>query len=181
MLARRLSFVLLLAPLACTAKQDPKQDKQPEPATSAQPEEPAPPPSEPATPPPASGDAVALTPGESIGPVRIGMAKADVEALGFQTHPQFSAMTIPITTYYDEADKAKTVEISLMHSDKDVTIGELTIPKTASVEQIRELLGDCQEPEVNIGATMHSCRGGALFIAIGSGNPDEVWLRIDAK
>jgi hypothetical protein len=182
MLIHRWSLVLLgllgLLAIACTAKQDTKEEKQsatPQPASS--PSEPATP--APATPAPASGPTVALMPGQAIGPVSFGMAKADVEALGFETHPQFSAMTIPISVYYDDADKVKTIEISLMHSDKDVTISELTVPRSASVEQIRELLGDCQEPEVNIGATMHSCRNGTVFIAIGSGNPDEVWLRID--
>lgn len=118
---------------------------------------------------------------ESIGRVRIGMTKAEIEALGIlQPHPQYSAMTIPISVYYDDADKAKTVEISLMHSDKNVSIGELTIPRTASVNEIRELLGDCQEPQVNKGGTMHACREGGVSIAIGSGNPEETWLRIDA-
>jgi hypothetical protein len=176
MLARRLLPVLLLA-AACTPAQDTKQA-----AKQATPEQPAPElPVEPKPelpPQPASGPTYALVPGEAIGPVRVGMSKAEIEALGvLATHPQFSGMTIPISVYYDEADKAKTFEISLTHTDKDVTIGEVTIPKTASIDQIRELLGDCKDPEVNIGATMYPCRGGTMFIAIGSGSPSEIWLR----
>lgn len=172
MFIRRLPFVLFLA-VACTAKQDPEQ---------AAPEKDTPQAAaEPQTPPPASGPSYALIPDQAIGPVRVGMSRAEVEALGFETHPQFSGMTIPITVYYDEADQAKTMEISLMHTDKDVTVDELTIPKGATVEQIRELLGDCQEPEINIGASIYPCRGGAVLIAIGSGNSDEVWLRTGVR
>ncbi len=165
MLLRRLPFVLLLA-IACTAKKREAPEEQP---TETKPEPP---------PQPVKGPTYSLIPGEAIGPVRVGMSKAEIEALGIlETHPQFSAMTIPISVYYDEAEKAETIEISLVHTDKDVTIGDVTVPKTAGIDRIRELLGDCKEPEVNIGATMHSCRGGAMFIAIGSGNPDEIWLR----
>jgi hypothetical protein len=186
MLVRRLPLVLLLGPLvmACTPKQDTKQDtKQANKDTKSvttQPDAPkpdAPKPDAPKPPTTPTGPSYALTPGEAIGPVRVGMSKAEIEAHGYETHPQFSAMTIPISVYYDKADKAETVEISLMHTDKDVTLGDVTIPKGATVETIRELLGDCKQPEHNIGATMHSCRGGAVFIAIGSGNPDEIWLR----
>jgi hypothetical protein len=185
MLARRLPLVLLLA-TTCTPVQETKEASKPaapeQPAVE-QPAEPKPAEPKPELPPqPASGPTYALAPGEAIGPVRMGMSKAEIEALGIlDTHPQFSAMTIPITVYYDEADKAKTIEISLAHTDKDVTIGEVTIPKTASIDQIRELLGDCKEPEVNIGATMYPCRGGAVFIAIGSGNSNEIWLRINQQ
>jgi hypothetical protein len=172
MLARRLPFALLLA-IACTPAQDTKQAPKKE-----APEQPAPEQPKPEQPQPAVGPTHALIPGEAIGPVRVGMTKAEIEALGIlKTHPQFSAMTIPISVYYDDADKAKTLEISLTHTDKDVSIGEVTIPKAATIDQIRELLGDCKEPEVNIGATMHACRGGAMHIAIGSGNPSEIWLR----
>lgn len=181
MLARRLSLVLaLVASLACTAKQDDaKQDKKPEPAKAQEPDSTPPEPATPATSP--SGSTVALIPGQSIGPVSLGMAKADVEALGYEVHPQYSGMTIPISAYYDLDGKASTVEISLVHSDKDVAVGDLTIPRNASVEQIRELLGDCQDAEVNTGGTIHTCRDGGMSIAIGSGSPDEIWLRITSK
>jgi hypothetical protein len=168
--------------MACTPTQDTKQapkQEAPEQPALEQPAPEQPTPAKPELPPqPASGPTYALTPGEAIGPVRVGMSKAEIEALGIlATHPKFSAMTIPITVYYDEADNAKTIEISLAHTDKDVTVGQVTIPRTASVDLIRELLGDCKDPEVNTGAAMYPCRGGAMFIAIGSGSPDEIWLR----
>jgi hypothetical protein len=175
MLAPRLPLVLLLT-VACTPAQDTKPAEKK--AAPEQPAEPEPEPKPEQPPQPASGPTYALTPGEAIGPVRVGMSKAEIEALGIlTTHPHFSAMTIPITVYYDEADKAKTIEISLAHTDKDVSVGDVTIPKTASIDQIRELLGDCKDPEINTGASMYPCRGGAMFIAIGSGKSDEIWLR----
>jgi hypothetical protein len=176
MLARRIPLALgLLGSLgslsmACTPKQDAKDVQKQEAAPTQKQEDPQPQ--------PASGPTYELIPGEAIGPIRMGMSKADVEALGvLQVHPKFSAMTIPITAYYDEAERARSIEISLMHSDKDVRVGEVTIPRTASIEQIRELLGGCKDPEVNTGASMYSCLDGALFIAIGSGNSGEIWLR----
>jgi hypothetical protein len=175
MLARRLPLALLLA-IACTPAQDTKQaPKQEAPKQEAPAKEQ---PAQPEQPPQPASDTYPLIPGEGIGPIRVGMPKTRIEALGIlKTHPKFSAMTIPITVYYDEADKAKTIEISLAHTDKDVSVGDVTIPKTASIEQIRELLGDCKDPEVNTGAAMYPCRGGAMFIAIGSGSTDEIWLR----
>src|SRR5688572_4482802 len=146
MLARRLPLVLLLA-AACSpaqdTKQDPKKAAPEQPVKKDAPEQPAEP--KPELPPqPAIGPTYELVPGEGIGLIRVGMSKARIEALGIlATHPQFSAMTIPFTVYYDEANNAKTIEISLAHTDRDVSIGDVTIPKTASIEQIRELLGDC--------------------------------------
>ena len=70
MLIRRLPLVLLLA-VACTAKQEPEQ---------AGPEKQAPQPAEERkTPPAASGPGYALIPDRAIGPVRVGMSKAEVE------------------------------------------------------------------------------------------------------
>ncbi len=177
MLARHLPLVLLLA-VACTAKPEAKPDAKPDTKQVQKQEDPKPV----ETPPqPASGPTYELVPGEALGPVRMGMSKAEVEALGMQVHPKFSAMTIPITVYYDDAEKAKSVEISLAHADKDVSVGDVTIPRSSSVEQIRTLLGDCKEPEINIGATIHPCRGGSVLIAIGSGGPEEIWLRTEKR
>jgi hypothetical protein len=173
MLARRLPLVLLLA-TACTAKPDTKQAEKNQETPPVKKEDPKP---DETPPQPAGGPTYELIPGEALGPVRVGMSKAEVEALGMKVHPKFSGMTIPITVYYDQAEQAESIEVSLAHTDKDVSIGGVTIPRTSSIEQIRELLGDCKEPELNIGATMHACRDGLVFIAIGSGGPEEIWLR----
>ena len=40
---------------------------------------------------------IVIVPGQSIGPIRIGMTRAEVDALGvLLPHPQYSAMTIPL-------------------------------------------------------------------------------------
>jgi hypothetical protein len=40
------------------------------------------------------------------------------------------------------------------------------------------LLKDCKEPDMRIGGTIVPCREGKLSVNVGSGSPDEVWLRI---
>lgn len=124
-----------------------------------------------------AADVIELVPGERIGDVRLGMTRAEVQALAtLAPHPQFSAMTIPITAYYRE-ERVSAAEVSLAHADRDVRVGDVVIPRDASIERIRELLDDCEAPDVREGGTFHVCRGGELQIAIGSGAPGEIWLR----
>lgn len=179
--------VLLLLATACTPKTEPSEraaakSEAVEPAAEPEPAKLAPEPkqAEPEPEPPASaGDVYHLVPARSIGPVRMDMTKAEIEALGFETHPDFSAMTIPISVNYDLSDRPSSIEISLLHTDKPVWIRGVTIPKHASSEQVRELLGDCVDSPGNIatGGTLTPCVGGKVSIAVGSGSPNEVWLR----
>jgi ketosteroid isomerase-like protein len=135
--------------------------------------------------PPARADAsdppgvIVIVPGRRIGPIELGMSRARVTALGpLATHPEYSAMTIPWTVYYDDHDLVHQVEISLPHSPHDIRVDAVTIPKTSGQADIERLLGDCTAPDVREGGTMIPCRSGGLFIAIGSGSPSEVWLRM---
>lgn len=127
----------------------------------------------------ASDRAVEIVPGERVGEVRIGMTREEVEALGMETHPRFSAMTVPVTAYYDEEGRVRSAEVSLSHVAHDVQVGDVTIPRTADVDAARALFGDCEEPDIADGATTHRCRGGAVKIMIGSGDPIEIWLRTE--
>jgi len=124
---------------------------------------------------------VVIVPGQRIGPIRLGMPKNAVRALGpLATHPQYTAMTIPWTVYYDDTDHVQQVEISLPHSPHDIRVDAITIPRRATQADVERLLGDCTAPTINEGGTMVPCRSGGVLISIGSGNPEEVWLRMSS-
>jgi hypothetical protein len=121
--------------------------------------------------------AIELVPNTSFGPIRLGETKAEIEAAGLlRVHPHYSAMTIPYTVYYDGAGKAKRIQLSLEHAPADVKVGSLIIPRTASFEGVKSLLGDCKDEPPAIGGTTSKCRGGAVNVSIGSGSPHEVWI-----
>jgi hypothetical protein len=85
-------------------------------------------------------------------------------------------MTIPFTVSYDGAGKVKSIQLTLKHASGDVTIGSTTIPRTATFDDARKLLGDCKDEPPAIGGTTTKCRGGAVNVQIGSGSPTEVWI-----
>ena len=125
----------------------------------------------------ATGGAIALVPGTSFGPIRLGESKADIEAAGLlRVHPQYSGMTIPYTVYYDNAGHAKRIQLSLQFAPADVDVGGTLIPRTATFEGVKSLLGDCKDQPPAIGGTTSKCRGGAVNVSIGSGSPHEVWI-----
>lgn len=127
-----------------------------------------------------TGAELELVPKTSFGPIRLGASKADIEALGIlKVHPQYSAMTVPFTVYYDGAGKAKRIQLSLQHAPADVRIGSLVIPRSATFADAKALLADCKDEPPAIGGTTTKCRGGAVNVSIGSGSPTEVWLEAD--
>lgn len=127
----------------------------------------------------ASSRYVEIVPGQSIGPIRMGMTREEVTALGIlTTHPQYSAMTIPTTAYYGDDGRVFQMEISFLHAPADLRVGDVVIPKTSTAERTLALLGDCRDTEPREGGTIYICRNGALQVAIGSGNPNEVWIRL---
>jgi hypothetical protein len=122
---------------------------------------------------------VEIVPGRSIGPIRMGMSREEVTALGIlTTHPQYSAMTIPTTAYYGDDGRVFQMEISFTHAPSDLRVGDVVIPKTSTAQETLALLADCTETEPREGGTIYLCRGGALQVVIGSGNPNEVWIRL---
>jgi hypothetical protein len=125
------------------------------------------------------GVVIPIVPGRSIGPIEIGMSRADIEALGILTpHPRFRAMTVPFNVYYGDDDRAEKVEVSFHYAPGNFAIGETLIARTASAEEALAILGDCRALEPARGATSYACREGNLRVMIGSGDPDDTWLRI---
>ena len=120
---------------------------------------------------------IELVPKTSLGPIRIGAKKADVDALRIlKTHPQYSAMTVPYTVYYDAAGAVTRVQLTLKYAPADVKVGALVIPRTATFEQVKNLLGDCKDLGARHGGVISKCRSGGVTVSVGSGSPTEVWI-----
>jgi hypothetical protein len=117
--------------------------------------------------------------GRSIGPIALGMPQARVASLGLAVHPQYSAMTVPYSVYYKD-DKVSGVSVSLRNTKRPVVVAGKTIPAAATLDEAAELIGECGEAQLLIGGTTRKCAQG-ITVSIGSGSPDEVWLRIDAE
>jgi len=126
---------------------------------------------------PSTEAAIELVPKVSFGPIRLGASKADIEALGvLKVHPQYSGMTIPYSVYYDTAGKANRIQLTLKYAPGDVKVGSLTIPRTATFDDVKSLLTDCKDQPPATGGTTSKCREGTVNVSIGSGSPAEVWL-----
>lgn len=126
---------------------------------------------------PSGGSEIELVPKTSFGRIRLGATKADIEALGIlKTHPQYSGMTVPYTIYYDKAGAAQRIQVSLKYAPADIKVGSVIIPRTATMDDVKKLLGDCKDEPPAIGGTTSKCRGGDVNVSIGSGSPNEVWI-----
>lgn len=115
---------------------------------------------------------------QQMGPIRLGMTRAQVVALGILSpHPQYSAMTIPYHVIY-EADLVVGVELSLLHAPSPIRVGRVRIPMNATQQQVVTLFGDCGPPDRAEGGSTWVCHRGQVRVEVGSGNVNEVWLRI---
>jgi hypothetical protein len=120
---------------------------------------------------------IELVPGASLGPIKLGMKKAEVDALGIlKVHPQYSGMTIPFTVYYDKDGKARDIEATLKHAPADIKVGTVIIPRTATFDDAKKLLGDCKDNPPAIGGHTTVCRSGGVKVSYGSGSPTEIWI-----
>lgn len=123
--------------------------------------------------------AIEVVPNESIGPLRLGAARSDVDALGLlRVHPRYSGMTVPYTVGYDAAGHVDKIQVSMLHASGEVRVGGVTIPHTATLAQARQLLGDCIDSPPAEGGTTSVCRGGAVTLSVGSGSIDELWVAV---
>ncbi len=158
----------------------------PAPALQPCPTVPAPPPAPPAPPPSLKRPwqritEVPIIPGEAVGPIRIGMRRDEVEALGvLQQHPRYELETIPYRVIYDDADRVKIVLISLLSAPADVRIDRVTLPRGTRFLEAHKLLGDCTKPDIGFGGGAYTCHGGKIQVSGGSGSPYELWIGTSA-
>ncbi len=111
-----------------------------------------------------------------IGPIALGASKEAVETLSLRVHPKYSGMTHPYSVQYK--DGAVTgVQVSLSAATRPVVVAGISLPAKAPLDRVAAALGTCGKPIVQIGGTFHECADGVV-LSIGSGSPDEVWVRI---
>jgi hypothetical protein len=136
-------------------------------------------PSPPAVPEPESGKRLELviTPGISVGPIRIGMLRAEVEALGLlHRHPHFPGMTTPYEVHYGDDGRVARVLVSLLGAPGDVRVGKIVVPRGTRFGEAPRILGDCAKPDVGFGGGQFTCLGGSIEVVGGSGAPNELWI-----
>jgi hypothetical protein len=131
----------------------------------------------PGPPPPPMAGEVLVVPGAMVGPIRLGMRRDEVEALGvLRRHARYTQMTTPYQVGYDDAGRVEIVMVSLLSAPAAVRVGAVTLPRGTRFHEARALLGDCSEPEIGFGGGTFTCRGGLIEVSGGSGAPDEIWI-----
>ncbi len=120
---------------------------------------------------------VLIAPGKAVGPIHLGMTRAEVEALRvLAPHPKYPAQTTPYQVIYGDDDRVSSVMISLIGAPTDVRVDRVMLPRGTRFHEARELLGDCTAPNVGFGGGSYTCRGGAIEVLAGSGSPYETWV-----
>ncbi len=111
-------------------------------------------------------DCVEMTPGKSLGPIAIGMSRADLERSGLALQPG------PIMTWFEigpytvrmENDQVATIGLDGAHglcvrvAGQDVSLEE-------SLEDLTQAIpGQCGPAQFNIGATVVDCAAGVMLL-----------------
>lgn len=125
---------------------------------------------------------VEIVPGAAVGPIRLGMTRAEVEALRIlRPHPRWANTTVPYQVVYDETDHVALVGVSLLRAPADVRVEGTVLPRGTTFLKAREILGgDCTQPEIGFGGGSFSCRKNLVEVTGGSGSPDEIWIATHA-
>jgi hypothetical protein len=85
-------------------------------------------------------------------------------------------MTLSVTVYYDDAGRAQSMEVAVRDVD-GVRIGAVTVPRNADMTSAAALLGNCGAIDPREGGTLQPCPDASVVLGVGSGSPDELWIR----
>lgn len=123
--------------------------------------------------PPASGAAAAnvpeLVPGVGIGPVRIGMTRAELDRLGLPTKPgpMGNDVTVGPYTASMDGDRVGAVFLELSKVPSGARVGGTVFDAHAKIDAVAAKLRDCGAMQVNEGANVISCEGGRAVVIAG--------------
>ncbi len=144
-------------PATTTAAAEPDPEPSPEPTAEAQPEptpEPAPPP---------QPEAVAVEAGQRLGPIRIGMSRDEVGALGLAEgepdEPDSERFGI-YRVFFDD-DGVRRVEAEMGDLGR-IRFGDQVIASGTHIHQIRDAFGHCEWYEG--GGERYRCDDRTLFV-----------------
>lgn len=116
-------------------------------------------------------DDAVLVPGKSLGPIKLGVTRADVDATGLVVRIDPSGQggdqvnfAGPFTVIFDAAGRVESVAIDLNKVRRGVHVGGALIPPDATLETATTALGPCEFPQPYDGGMAVSCQGGTLRI-----------------
>ena len=116
-------------------------------------------------------DEAELTPGQGLGPVRLGMTRAELVQAGLVVRFDPSgqggdqaSFAGPFTVIFDPSEHVESVALDLNKVRRGVRVDGIWIEPRASYERAREVLGPCEAPRPFEAGTTTSCRGGQLVI-----------------
>jgi hypothetical protein len=111
-----------------------------------------------------------VEPGKGIGQIRLGMTRAEVDALGLPTRTHPSGRHGPnvrrIGPYHVEFDddKVSSVELNLRRFADGIRIGTQDFGQSVDAKEIAAALPPCKEPEERPGGTVIECDAGRALI-----------------
>lgn len=122
-----------------------------------------------------------LVSGTSIGPVRIGMTRAALEALGLAVQPGANPQELRVGPYVAELDgeRVAAVHVTLQDLPSGARVGGETFEaSSATIATIAKRLPTCGPVRMNRGANVIVCDGGKTQLVAG-GPPGIVSLRVN--
>lgn len=133
----------------------------------------APPPGSNAPPPgsnaPPSANVPELVPGVSVGPVRIGMTRSDLDGLGLGTKPGPLGTDVSVGPYVAsmDGDRVGAVHVDLRALPSGLRVGGKVFDGSAKIEVIAESLRNCGPLQRNEGANVIPCESGRALVIAG--------------
>ena len=131
---------------------------------------------------PASAKGVAprvrVTPGESLGPIHLGMARAQIAALGLPTGPNYPTEPPTMTSVglyhvdYDAEGKVRSASIELRKAARGLVVGQQTISRDATITEAAAAFSGCEQSSATGGGTI--CEHGSISLGDGDGGKDAI-------
>lgn len=118
---------------------------------------------------PAAANVPELVPGVGIGPVRVGMTRAELDALGLGTKPGPLGSDVSVGPYVAsmDGDRVAAVFVELRAVPTGVRVGGTVFDATAKIEAIAQKLRSCEPLKVNEGANVIPCESGRAVVIAG--------------
>jgi hypothetical protein len=130
--------------------------------------------------------AVPLVPGESIGPLRIGMSRRDLSRAGFDVKPDPSGQlgdAVRVVGPYHvvlDGDQVASIEVKLRDLHAGLSVGGRLIPAGSAIEDVTKALPNCGPAEDREGGTVVVCGGGTTLVKAGAHEPSMIEIQIVA-